>query len=141
MLSSRNATDRSLPFPSACIVTALRIVIVYQSKETGYGPHTTAYDALWATLEPNLGIICACVPVMHPVQSKLKAYLHGLTGGFRGTSHRSLRSSSEKIGDDKPLTRHADVNRLYPLSVLDGTVSGAEQGGSLEQLDVERGHY
>ena len=77
---------------------------------------------------------------MQPVQSKLKAYLHGLAGGFRGMSHRSLHLSSVKIGDKELLTVHADVDRLYPLSNFDGTVSETEQGGSLEHLDVEQGH-
>ena len=77
---------------------------------------------------------------MQPVQAKLKSYLHNLTSGFRGTSQRSLRSSSVKIGDDKPLTGHADVNRLYPLSDLDRTVSGTERDGSLEHFDDGRVH-
>lgn len=77
---------------------------------------------------------------MRPVQSKLKEYMYSLTSRFRGTSHRSLRSSFRKIGDEKPLTGHAAVNRLYPLSEYDGTVDGMEPGMALEQFDVERGH-
>ena len=59
--------------------------------------YLTGFDALWASLEPDLGIILACVPVMQPVQSKFKGYLYDLASGFKGTSHRSLRSSSEEL--------------------------------------------
>lgn len=126
-------------FPSVCVITALRIFLVYHYK-SGDFTYLIAYDAILATLEPTLAIICACVPVMRPVPSKLKSYLHGLTSGFRGTSHRSLRSSSVKIGDDKPLTEHADVNRLYPLSEHNLTVSGTERDGGLEYFDAGMAH-
>ena len=45
------------------------------------------------------------------------------------------------VGDDKPLTKHADVNRLYPLSKHDRTVNGTERDGNLEPFDAERGSF
>ena len=104
--------------------------------------YITGFDALWATLEPDIGIILACVPVMQPVQSKFKGYLHGIASGFKSTSHRSLGSSSVKIGDKKPLKGPTTVSRLYPLSSSDGVVDGTEPGTrtSLDQFDVECGH-
>ena len=125
--------------PSACIISALRIATV-NSLRKGDIDYLTGFDALWASLEPDLGIILACVPVMQPVQSKLKGYMDGLASGFKSISHRSLRSSSEKISDDKPLKGPTTMSRLYPLSSHDITVDGTEPGTSLELFNVERGH-
>ena len=77
---------------------------------------------------------------MQPVQSKFKGYLSDLASGFKGTSHRSLRSSSERVSDDKPLKGPTIMSRLYPLWSYDGAVDGKEPDTSLEQFDVERGH-
>ena len=127
--------------PSACIITAIRIITVNNLKN-GNLDYTIAagFDALWTTLEPDLGIILACVPVMQPVQRKFKGYLYGLASRFKGRSDRSLRSSSVKISDEKPPKRPTTVSRLYPLSSYDRTVDGTDSGTSLEQFDVERGH-
>ena len=125
--------------PSACIITALRIVTV-NSFKNGDIDYFTGFDALWATLESDIGIILACVPVMQPVQSKFKEYLYSIASGFKSTSHRSLGSFSVKIRNKKPLKEPITVSRSYPLSSSDGIVDRTEPGTSLDQFDVEYDH-
>lgn len=49
-----------------CIITCIRIsaVVAYNPLD---GTYSLWQTAVWSQLEPTLGIICACIPLMRPV--------------------------------------------------------------------------
>jgi len=70
--------------------------------------------AYWSTLEPALGVINCCLPVLQPVLSKLRGTTFGTKGRSKlsyGRSVMSKESDSGKIGRFQRMD-----NELYPLT-------------------------
>ena len=91
-------------------------------------------------MEPDLGIIVACVPTLQPVASRFRESLQNLASYSRGSSHRSLRSSSFKISDQKPAEAGVAEDRMYSLSEYEGSLIGKEAGVRMEERDIGRAH-
>lgn len=53
-----------------CVITFLRIIWL-QTWDLTDLTHTVAPGSIWSTLEPSLGIVNACLPVMVPVIRKI----------------------------------------------------------------------
>ena len=78
---------------SVCITTIMRIVAVVQFSTPAAKAdftYTVTNDALWSFLEPSLGIVNVCLPVLPPVLKKVPL-LSLLTSTRR--SMEELRSS------------------------------------------------
>lgn len=71
--------------------------------------YTVTPGAYWTTLEPTLGVVNACLPVMRPALRKIFNMEFSMWSKFHGTQvstergwfHGSARSSSHKGGSEK----------------------------------------
>lgn len=57
-------------FHSICIISILRIVSIQNLNEADF-TYSVSLIGIWSFLEPSLGIVSACLPVMQPVLSKI----------------------------------------------------------------------
>ena len=114
-----------------CIISIFKTfaVVDYDPKRSQY---TAASDMIWSCLEPDFGVICACLPVMQPVWSSVKSYFSSLasslaTGrsktksgskGSKETLQRSPRVSSHQLRDMQRIRRGHGVGEgiMYPKS-------------------------
>lgn len=79
---------------SICIISVLRVVSVKQLNYSDLS-YNVVLDVMWTTLEPTLGIINACLPMLQPVaskisQSQLLSYARGLSS--KGSTSRLFRT-------------------------------------------------
>ncbi|MCJ1438914.1 hypothetical protein MMC27_008304 [Xylographa pallens] len=96
-----------------CAISVVRIVALatWDFSDFSYGLGKVAY---WSTLEPALGVINCCLPVLQPVLSKLRGTTFGTKGRSKlsyGRSVMSKESDSGKIGRFQRMD-----NELYPLT-------------------------
>ncbi|MCJ1285448.1 hypothetical protein MMC26_004788 [Xylographa opegraphella] len=99
-----------------CAISVVRIVALatWDFSDFSYGLGKVAY---WSTLEPALGVINCCLPVLQPVLSKLRGTSFGTKGRSKlsyGRSVTSKESGSAKIGRFQRMD-----NDLYPLTDVD----------------------
>ncbi|KAL9062620.1 MAG: hypothetical protein Q9161_009779 [Pseudevernia consocians] len=102
-----------------CIVSILRVVAIHKLSTVDLS-YTSVSDGVWSILEPSLGIVASCLPIMQPVLSR-----------------RSLRASSRPLldQDERPLTKRTPEDRMYPLSNLAETINEVET--DIQPFDVE----
>lgn len=55
-------------------ITSKSISFVFSSKIWLIVPGTNAYAAVWSSLEANVSIICACLPPLHPLISRVFSF-------------------------------------------------------------------
>ncbi|KAL9595945.1 MAG: hypothetical protein Q9219_006136 [cf. Caloplaca sp. 3 TL-2023] len=112
-----------------CIISVLRVVAIHELDPLDLS-YTSAADGIWSILEPSLGIVAACLPIMQPVLSRLTEYTATLFSRNKGTSQRTLRASSKQMPDhdERPLNdRNRDIeDRLYPMSDFTEAFHGGE---------------
>lgn len=90
---------------SVCIFTSIRIsaVVAYDPLD---GTYSIWQTAVWSQLEPILGILCACIPLMRPILDRF-IIRRKVTTGLSQTpkSHTGYqRTESLQDIDNVPLT-------------------------------------
>lgn len=138
------------------MVTILRIVAVKQLKLTDLS-YSAVNDGIWSELEPCLGIVNACLPVLQPALAEILTFnvLTWTTKSTRGSSARSTRSgiagrkralAHEDSRDSHFIRQHEDVYPLngdLPMSGLHGSISTATPDRPLpskEDLEAQEKH-
>ena len=119
------------------MTTALRLYAINHTQTSGFD-YGTAPDGLWAMMEPGLGIIVACVPVLQPVFSEIKRYVCSLKGGSKNTGLCSLRRHAVELEDERQLDQHTAEDRLYRLPTLEAPLAEKVSGTRLEEMGDTR---
>lgn len=102
---------------SIVIVTVIRIKVIidFDPADTsgGLGPIT-----FWSILEPLLGVINCCFPVIQPAISKLSGHQLRIMGSnvTPGAAHKWTWSSFQSSNSGK---RFGQVADMYPLASVD----------------------
>jgi hypothetical protein len=117
-----------------CIISLLRVIYVHNLNLADFW-YSSAGLANWSVLEPTLGIVNACLPVLRPVAqkilgSKVFAWKSGSgEGSAQAISRRSFSygvKRGEKCTDDGESRLSSGAERqLYPLDTI--SVGGTEQ--------------
>ena len=111
-----------------CVITILRITSL---KNLNFADFTYAVEpvAIWSVLEPTLGIISACLPIIQPIVRKLVN-----SRAFAWTKESSMNHSSKIMrygeADPKKFRRLDDIS--FPLS---------ETGDTQTQITTFDGTY
>lgn len=119
----RTALTRNL-VSRICIITLLRIIIINDMDLTNF-TYGAAALARWSVLEPTLGIVNACLPLMRPVIQKfhkanILSWIKCTKGARKESSskRRWFNGSKWTSGDtdetDKQSFRRL-ADHLYPL--------------------------
>lgn len=129
-----------------CSICAISIVRIFALKRLLLNADVTYHDVLddiTTALEPTLGVINACLPVLQPVLSKFSGTASLVWSMWRssaaGTSHEGLRNkgmTSEHTTDPRPRKFHRLPADLYPLT--DVTVTQSDCTGPGNQTDSNR---
>lgn len=127
-----------------CFASIYRIVVLFWISPVDI-TYTVYQATLWTHIEPSIGLICSCLPVIRGLFPKLK-----LSGSRRGTapyyiktdatsSHFGLSSSRspaseffklEDKSDSRSTTNMATPNHLGPLDIQVRTDIDIEQAGA-----------
>jgi len=94
---------------SVCVITIFRLkaVLAFRQADPTYTIWSTV---MWSEMEPTLGIICTCAPMMRPIFDKLFAqYRAKRTVGPSSGGYSGLRPSR----DAQDSNEHS-----YPLTAL-----------------------
>lgn len=87
-------TELNLTASSVCAASIIR---AYAVATVSFTDRTYAYAStlIWSAVEVNVGITCACLPVLQPVVQKLFGKILGSTHGSKyvGDSNRVLRGT------------------------------------------------
>ena len=108
-------------YTSVCIISSLRIVALATRINDADLPYTFAYVAYWSILEPTLGNINCCLPVLQPVMSKLTS---SRLWSRASTKHSSERPNNIKTNDRKiahgtgSFKRLKDDESRYPMGAM-----------------------
>jgi len=103
-----------------CVMTVLRTVAVVDFNPIAAKldfTYTVYYDALWSSLEPSLGVVNTCLPVMAPVIQK--ASESTIVAVLLGTRKSRQPSSSRKYNlpkKDRPFDRLSNEEDGYQLN-------------------------
>lgn len=135
-----------------CIISAFRIKSIADLDFMDF-TYSLINDGIWSALEPLLGIVNACLPILQPVIAKV-----GETSLFsrsRGSSKAGNSKGSSDQSSTKPLhpdesdtkNFHRLYNHVYPLednpvvsnqneSSCFGTAQTPNETNSLKQITV-----
>jgi len=107
-----------------CVFTAIRIstVVSYNILDPTFSMWKTA---IWSQLEPSLGIICGCLPLMRPILDRCIVRRKGTMAGSGGSA------SLQRAG-----ARHTSAvnksNEAYPLTT--NTFISSKRASGYEEL-------
>lgn len=96
--------------------------------------YTSAADGIWSSLEPALGILCACMPIMQPVVTRIKIITSSAFSRRRTTEQYLRHGSQTHLGDQRQAKNTED--RVYPLSDIVATQNIIRTGSSHSE-DIE----
>jgi hypothetical protein len=116
---------------SICIVSLLRVVYISRMDLHDFA-YTYADLGMWSIVEPQLGVINACLPVMRPIihqAMKSKAYQR-LVPSSAGPFDQSTSQPKPPNGTDGYIP-HNTVDKLYPLDSVH-LVGSSDSGVDLE---------
>lgn len=126
-----------------CAISIVRIFAIKRLLLSADVTYHGVLDDITTALEPTLGVINACLPVLQPVVSKLSATTSLVWSMWRSsgasTSHERLRNkgtTSEHTNDPKPTKFHRLPADLYPLTDITATHSDCTGPGN--QTDSNR---
>lgn len=129
--------------PSICIVSIVRIVSIKQLNLNSDVSYDAVLDTICSALEPTLGVVNACLPILQPVASKLSDGMilawsklrssGGTSRGGLGSQESPVESSIKpKSGTFRPIP-----GDLYPLTDVTATKSHCSGPGRGSALDTE----
>ncbi|KAF2835883.1 hypothetical protein M501DRAFT_941205 [Patellaria atrata CBS 101060] len=100
-----------------CLVGILRFENLTRIEKSFDPTYDNAPGAMWSAIEDNVGIICACLPAMRPLLSKIMpTFFPGssaersnnyMTGTHKGSGH--MRSTRNKSKSGMGLTTNVDT--------------------------------
>ena len=129
--------------PSICIVSIIRIVAIKQLNLNSDVSYDAVLDTICSALEPTLGVVNACLPILQPVASKISdatilawSKLKSSGGTSRG-GLGSQESSVETTVKPKSRTLRRIPGDLYPLTDVTATQSPCSGPGRGSALDTE----
>ena len=145
---TRFKTPSSLTGISIIVITAIRIKVIVDFDPLDASGHLGPIT-FWSIMEPLLGLINCCLPVIQPAISKLTGQRLWSISGSRPDQDgrykwsRSLSSNGQRNG------RFSRLDNMYPLNTV-SVVSqdhrhGKQMGTSkravrVDQEDLEHGH-
>ncbi|KAF2679344.1 hypothetical protein K458DRAFT_422378 [Lentithecium fluviatile CBS 122367] len=105
-----------------CVITILRLTSIRRLDFSNFS-YTAAEVEIWSILEPYLGIINACIPVMQPAVRRMFRARHPVSRSQTKNSHPSLPtiggSGGTSKNDKRNFRRLHDVS--YELQSIDRT--------------------
>ncbi|TWU71249.1 hypothetical protein ED733_002409 [Metarhizium rileyi] len=117
------------------IVTIIRLSFLVRGQASGYDMTWNMTEViLWVIAEANVGIVCACLPLLLPVLTKLR----------RETKVNEIRAGNK--GYTRTVTPHEEEGMSYPLErVVPDDQNFAEvrvsSGGDKAPEDNSHAHY
>lgn len=105
---------------SICIISAFRIKSIADLEFTDF-TFSLINDGIWSALEPFLGIVNACLPILQPVIAKVgETTLFSRTRGSSKASNSKVstdQNSTKLLHPDESDTKHFHrlYNHVYPL--------------------------
>ena len=129
--------------PSICIISVIRIVSIKQLDLDSDLSYDAVLDSVTSALEPTLGVVNACLPILQPVASKLSdgtmlAWSKLRSSG--GTSRGGLGSQETPFEPSvKPKSRSflRIPGDLYPLTDVIATQSHCSGPGRRSATDID----
>jgi hypothetical protein len=128
---------------SICIVSLLRVIFSARNNMEDFHYSQSAL-VMWSIVEPQLGAINACLPVMRPLlirasQSKAfrKFFLSSSDARSRPTDHYSGVRKSWRRSNGVVLRN--EVDKLYPLDTVH-LVKTPDSGIGFERVSVTNGY-
>lgn len=114
---------------SICVISIVRIVAIKELDLSSDVTYDLVLDDVTTALEPTLGVINACLPILQPVVSKFSGSTMLVWSKWRssgGTSRERLGPKGtplEPPNDSKPRKFHRLHADLYPLTDVTATQS------------------
>ena len=85
---------------SACVASIVRVVAFNQVDESDI-TYTIVTASVWTTIEQTMGIICACLPTIRPLFSRLLSHIKNKSS--KGTDNSSdARSDAIQLSTYNP---------------------------------------
>ncbi len=126
-----------------CIISVIRIVAIKRLNVKGDVTYDGLLDDICTALEPTLGVINACLPILQPVVSKISGSTSLAWSRLRssgGTSRARLRPKGTPIepsADSQSGRFHRLPADLYPLSNISDCTGPAERAVSDKEANPE----
>lgn len=94
-----------LTFPfSVCITSIIRLVSLKRIADSADPTFDNVGAASWSAIECNTGIICACLPTLKPLMSKIMpGLLSTLSGSRRNTSAQVITTQQTTWNDESTI--------------------------------------
>lgn len=131
--------------PSICVISVVRIIAIKQVGSKTDVTYESVLDNICTALEPTLGVINACLPILQPVLSKLsgntKLAWSKLTS-TKGPSREKFAAQGalfEQSKDSRSRKFHQLSGDLYPLTDVMATQNYASGPGQQEDGDSATG--
>lgn len=128
---------------SICIVSIIRIVSIKQVNLNSDFPYDGVLDTICSALEPTLGVVNACLPILQPAASKISdstmlawSKLRSSSGTSRG-GLGSQETPSEPSVKPKSRSFRRIPGDLYPLTDVTATQSHCSGPGRGSAPDTE----
>lgn len=115
--------------PSICILSIVRVVAIKRLNLSLDLTYDSVSNNIYTSLEPTLGVINACLPLLRPVFSKLSGnmmtirYKRRSNGGILRENRGSKEPPVEPFNEPKSRKFHLSPDEIYPLTDLTATQS------------------
>ena len=123
-----------------CIITIMRVVVIYNLDLADF-TYSAASLSIWSILEPTLGIINACLPLIRPAcqevfKSNVFAWSKASTAQRKTDSGHSHRSNKPPLQSKASNAQnfHRLYDHLYPLEEVETNPNCA--ANRLQDLDL-----
>ncbi|CAJ2501976.1 Uu.00g048290.m01.CDS01 [Anthostomella pinea] len=98
-----------------CVASAMRLVVIHELPNARDESVTGINLSIWSNVEANLAIICACLPALRPIFSRIFPKLLGSVGGS-SNNHWFGRRKTQTFNDRGG---YRSSHQMYPLSSVD----------------------
>lgn len=128
---------------SICVITILRIKALYDLDLTDI-TYSIGPMGLWTGLEPTLGIINACLPVIQPILHKLSqknVFSWGQSATKRGHVGSGVQGAHEGGGEYTRKKFQRLDDHIYPLTETFGNfneIGKPQSGADFGEQDVHQ---
>ena len=136
------------PFNSSiCIISVVRVVAISRLSLTSDVTYNEVLDNTCTSLEPTLGVINACLPILQPVISKFSGSTMLIWSKWKssgGTSRERLGSKGtpfEPSNESKSRRFHRLPADLYPLTDVTAPQSHCTGPGDHRGSNEDKGSF
>ncbi|KAH9904899.1 hypothetical protein F4778DRAFT_49556 [Xylariomycetidae sp. FL2044] len=102
-----------------CIASAMRIVVIHDLPFAPDQSTSAIHLATWSNVEANLAIICACLPALRPVFSRICPKLQQLLSTAASSSRNHHWTGWRKTRFSKSEKGHEPSHRMFQLESFD----------------------